>query len=235
MPRCSGPRPQRRRVRAAEGAAGPHPPRAEARLRPRRRVQPRPAVPGTVPMTPPRRRPTACATTTRAAPPPTSGSTSSPSARPTCARWRPGWPRPSPAAQRAGDRLRHRLVDAAWRARGRVLAGHRPEPRDDGRGPHQAAARLRALRRGRRLHAGRPGRRSASAAPSPAAGGATCRWRAWRRWLDTAACAAGTAARAWCFSTTRSCRPAARRCRAAMPTATPTSSARWTTARCTRC
>ena len=30
-------------------------------------------------------------------------------------------------------------------------------------------------------------------------------------------------------------RPAARRCRAATPKATPTSSARWTTARCTRC
>ena len=35
-------------VRAAEAAAGPHPPRAEAGLRPRRRLQPRPPVSGAV-------------------------------------------------------------------------------------------------------------------------------------------------------------------------------------------
>ena len=47
-PRCSAAASAVRRVRAAVSAAGPHPPRAEARLRPRRRVQPRPPVPGSV-------------------------------------------------------------------------------------------------------------------------------------------------------------------------------------------
>ena len=52
MPRCSWATTSSAGVFAPlTSAAGPHPPRTEARLRPRRRVQPRPAVPGAVPMT----------------------------------------------------------------------------------------------------------------------------------------------------------------------------------------
>ncbi|MCK7493364.1 MAG: hypothetical protein MZW92_19675 [Comamonadaceae bacterium] len=115
----------------------------------------------------------------------------SPSARPTCARSRPELAGAFAGRARARGRLRHRLVDAARRARRRALAGHRPEPRDDGHRARQAAAGLRALRHGRRVHARTAWAASASTPRSPAAGGATCRWRAWHRWLEHAARAAG--------------------------------------------
>ena len=56
---------------------------------------------------------------------------------------------------RARSRLRHRLVDAARRTRRRELAGHRPEPRDDGRRAGQAACPCSVrFADGRCLHAG---------------------------------------------------------------------------------
>jgi SAM-dependent methyltransferase len=73
-----------------------------------------------------------------------------------------------------------------------------------------------------------------STPPLPAAGGATCRWRACRLAGHAARAAAARRARGR-SSTTASCRPAACRSRAATPRATPTRPARSTTAACTRC
>jgi hypothetical protein len=66
-------------------------------------------------------------------------------------------PAPLPAAA-CWNGLRHRLVDTSWRTRCGALAGHRPEPRDLGRGADQAAAGLRGTGHGGCLHAGRIGR-----------------------------------------------------------------------------
>ena len=104
---------------------------------------------------------------------------------------------------RARDRLRHRLVDAARRAPGRQLAGHRPEPRDDGDRAEQGHARQRAICDRRCLHAGRPRRpalrrRLRRLLVEPRAAGAAARVAC------AAALAARHAARRWCCSTTAS-------------------------------
>ena len=131
---------------------------------------------------------------------------SSPSARPTCAQHRSlAGRRPSPAAacsRSPAAPAGGRRIGARDAAR---LAGHRPQPRDAGAGARQGRCRraCSSPRSDAYTLAGL-GDAAASTPPSPAAGGAMCRWRGCRRgWRR---CTRGCSpARAWSCSTTASC------------------------------